>query len=378
MSLVNLSHVCSHLQNASLARLGLTSIPYTRLHLSLSLLLQKQGFLSQVKLGGPSPPASCFPPGIRDNARITGHPHQHGEGSLLSPESALQRMVTGNMSEEGLRQAGFGDEAIAFAVEQREKSKAQLDREGWHEIATDFFLRHEDKSREQLEAQGFDEGAIEILEQHAPFLAEARAEVMKWHGDRESYEAAEALAEEQGLRSRIPYETHIHAKMRDQVLRTGFDAETLRFFAGTQRSLRTERDLQRDGVTLNAMGVDIENQPYNPPPLYPSATDPWGLEAEGVVTQANRASRRLWLGMKYWDGLPVLRKARMLSKPTKRIWLSSNELGQLTRGREAAKGQVKPLTQVGEVVVVSTDLGVLEVRECVERRVGGMVLCRIW
>ncbi|KAL9062151.1 MAG: hypothetical protein Q9157_009181, partial [Trypethelium eluteriae] len=56
MSLVNLSHVCSHLQNASKARLGLTSIPSTKLHLSICLNLQKQGFLSTVLRGGPSPP----------------------------------------------------------------------------------------------------------------------------------------------------------------------------------------------------------------------------------------------------------------------------------------------------------------------------------
>src|ERR1700712_3109344 len=56
MSLVNLAHVCSHLQNASKARLGLTSIPMSNLHLSLSLSLQKQGFVSTVQVAGPSPP----------------------------------------------------------------------------------------------------------------------------------------------------------------------------------------------------------------------------------------------------------------------------------------------------------------------------------
>ena len=94
------------------------------------------------------------------------------------------------------------------------------------------------------------------------------------------------------------------------------------------------------------------------------------------MTQANRASRRLWLGMKYWDGMPVLRKARMLSKPTKRINLDYRDLGKLIRGRQA--GEVKPLTQVGEIMAVRTKLGVMEVRECAERKLGGMVLCRIW
>lgn len=80
--------------------------------------------------------------------------------------------------------------------------------------------------------------------------------------------------------------------------------------------------------------------------------------------------------MKYWDGLPVLRKAKMLSKPTKRIWLDAQELGRVVRGGQA--GEIRGMTNVGEVMAVSTDRGILEARECVERKVGGMVLCRVW
>ncbi|EMC94460.1 hypothetical protein BAUCODRAFT_73861 [Baudoinia panamericana UAMH 10762] len=207
MSLVNLAHVCSHLQNASLARLGLTSIPYTKLHLSLALLLHKQGFLSQVKLGGPSPPASCFPAATPDNHSITAAPHR--DRSPRSPEAALYDVVYKGQTEEQLRREGFGEEAIQFALE-----------------------------------------------------------------------------------------------------------------------------------------------------------------------HPNRASRRLWLGLKYWDGMPVLRKAQMVSKPTKRIWLDSRDLGRLVRGRAA--GQVKPITRIGEILAVTTDKGIMDARECVERQIGGMPLCRIW
>ena len=56
MSLVNLAHVCSHLQNASKARLGLTSIPVSKMHVKLMLGLQKEGFISSVTLGGTTPP----------------------------------------------------------------------------------------------------------------------------------------------------------------------------------------------------------------------------------------------------------------------------------------------------------------------------------
>ncbi|KAI5208457.1 ribosomal protein S8 [Aureobasidium subglaciale] len=176
MSLVNLAHVCSHMQNASLARLGVTSIPLSRMHLSLSLLLQKQGFLSSVTLGGPTPPAKLLPPA-------------HVDESATTPSKS----VTQELEE---------------------------------------------------------------------------------------------------------------------------------------------------------------------------------------VTQQNRATRRLWLGMKYWDGEPVLRKMKLLSKPTKRIWLSSNELGEIVRGKDCKF--IRGLRQVGECIFVSTDKGIMEARECVERKIGGQVLCRVW
>lgn len=257
MSLVHLSHVCSHLQNASMARLGLTSIPYTRLHLSVSLLLQKQGFFSDVKLGGPSPPASCFPAGLRDGNRITGHPHTRSVSVEKDRETALSRMVMQRATPEQLLAEGFHEVDVAWA---------------------------------------------------------------------------------------------------------------------SLYATKTPMQLQEEGVPVEAMGLTIENQPLTLTP--DEYADPNDLDTEGVVTQANRASRRLWLGLKYWDGMPVLRKAKMISKPTKRIWLNSKELGIVVRGGRA--GEVKGMTQVGEMMAVSTDRGVMEARECVERKIGGQPLCRVW
>ncbi|TVY14271.1 Mitochondrial 37S ribosomal protein S8 [Lachnellula arida] len=93
------------------------------------------------------------------------------------------------------------------------------------------------------------------------------------------------------------------------------------------------------------------------------------------VTQENVSSRRLWLGLKYWDNRPVLSEMSMVSKPTKRVWMDVESLGRIVRGREA--GFVRGLTRPGECLFVSTDRGVMEARECVEKRVGGMLLCRV-
>ncbi|KAF2192710.1 40S ribosomal protein-like protein S8 [Zopfia rhizophila CBS 207.26] len=195
MSLVNLAHVCSHLQNASKARLGVTSIPVSKLHVRLMLGLQKEGFLSSVTLGGTTPPKPFI---------LQKQPHP----------------------------------------EELEKMADTLKEEPWNAYPVE-----------------------------------------------------------------------------------------------RQNPLGKEK-------------VHVEHVPSNP------------------------ARRRLWLGLKYWNNEPVLRNMKLISKPTRRIWLNSEDLGKITRSREA--GFVKGLTHPGECMFVTTDRGILEARECVERRIGGMVLCRVW
>jgi ribosomal protein S8 len=95
------------------------------------------------------------------------------------------------------------------------------------------------------------------------------------------------------------------------------------------------------------------------------------------ITQRNIAQLRLWLSLKYSPRTndPVLSSMRMVSRPTRRIWLDTEALGRIVRGRDA--GYVDGLRNPGECLFVSTDRGVMEVREAVRRRVGGMVLCRV-
>jgi ribosomal protein S8 len=159
----------------------------------------------------------------------------------------------------------------------------------------------------------------------------------------------------------------------DDLQRTRFDFDTIAAIAG-RHALRTELDIRQKGITISAMGIEIPNQSVTLP--VKAFEDPKMLEAEGIVTQENRASRRLWLGLKYYESSPVLTKAKMISKPTKRIWLNSRDLGRVVRGRQA--GEVKPLTQIGEIMAVSTDRGIMEARECAERKIGGMPLARFW
>lgn len=97
-----------------------------------------------------------------------------------------------------------------------------------------------------------------------------------------------------------------------------------------------------------------------------------------VVTNANVATMRLWLGLKYWDGKPVLSKARAISTPKRVMTADIQELGRLTRGFPTKlKGGVVPGLNLGECMFVATSRGVLEAREAVARKTGGVLMCRV-
>lgn len=92
------------------------------------------------------------------------------------------------------------------------------------------------------------------------------------------------------------------------------------------------------------------------------------------TTQENVATRRLWLGLKYYDNEPVLTKMRLVSKPKQRIRMSVPGLKELAAGKDCE--YVNGL-QPGEVMFLSTDRGIYELREAIARRTGGQLLCRV-
>ncbi|KAK3694533.1 ribosomal protein S8 [Podospora appendiculata] len=108
--------------------------------------------------------------------------------------------------------------------------------------------------------------------------------------------------------------------------------------------------------------------PHPPPPETLLTFEP------EPVTNMNVATRRLWLGLKYWNNEPVMRKVTPVSKPSRLVTATLDELSRVSRGFPA--GHLKGLN-LGECMFLSTDRGVLEVREALERKVGGLVLCRV-
>lgn len=93
------------------------------------------------------------------------------------------------------------------------------------------------------------------------------------------------------------------------------------------------------------------------------------------ITQSNISTRRLWVGLKYHNHRPVLSRLSMISKPTRRYWMGVADLEGLRLGEK--RGHVRGLRGIGETMFVSSDQGVMDLRECVDRRVGGMLLCRV-
>ncbi|KAK7752999.1 hypothetical protein SLS62_004948 [Diatrype stigma] len=111
------------------------------------------------------------------------------------------------------------------------------------------------------------------------------------------------------------------------------------------------------------------------------------FEPEDLTTD-NVARQRLWLGLRYHSGgtgmvgaggvgaggTPVLGEIVSLSTSKRPITANLPALRKLARGFDASyqKG-----LNLGECLVVGTDLGVLEAREAIEKEVGGLLLCRV-
>ncbi|KAM7222529.1 Ribosomal protein S8 [Rhypophila decipiens] len=106
----------------------------------------------------------------------------------------------------------------------------------------------------------------------------------------------------------------------------------------------------------------------HPPPL-----DQLSSYTPEPITSKNVATSRLWVGLKYWDNEPVLKHLNAVSKPSRLVTSGLKDLERVSRGFPA--GHLKGLN-LGECLFLATDRGVMEVREAVERRVGGLVLAR--
>lgn len=92
-----------------------------------------------------------------------------------------------------------------------------------------------------------------------------------------------------------------------------------------------------------------------------------------ATTPDNIATRRLWLELKYNNDEPVLKSMSAVSKPSKKVVMKASELQNLAAGN---RSQFIKGLQPGEIAILTTNYGVLELREALEKGAGGEVLCR--
>ena len=304
MSLVHLAHLCSHLQNASRARLSLTSFPHTKLHLAIAHQLQKAGFLSVVTIGGPNPPLES--PLLAHPPAPTPIVRQHRWRTPVTDVLAFIR--------DGATGAD-GDGNLAV-----------------------------------LENDGAAPETLDIRHLWENILQDGTAPRSSSAPDFEPEQTPQPSTDTPQKRTSTPYSQR---RRIQQVLRRSDEniahiSQTLSLLSGAATATPPQR-LQRI--------PEHERQPE-----------------QRTLVPANVAQRRLWLGLKYWENSLVLCWMVMVCKTSRGIWMGNDVVGNLMLVKES--GYVKGLRQVGECMFVSTDRGVMELREAVERKLGGMLLCR--
>ncbi|KAL2917708.1 hypothetical protein HK105_202581 [Polyrhizophydium stewartii] len=91
------------------------------------------------------------------------------------------------------------------------------------------------------------------------------------------------------------------------------------------------------------------------------------------VTPDNIAHRRLWLDLKYRSGLPALSSMRIVSKPSRKVIASFEELRAIAAAKRA--GPLLRPQLAGQITIVKTSAGIVELKDALRHELGGEVLC---
>lgn len=107
---------------------------------------------------------------------------------------------------------------------------------------------------------------------------------------------------------------------------------------------------------------------------YPVTNAQNGKPAEEVpYTPDNIARRKLWLDLKYRFGDPVLSELKIVSKPSRKVFATAEDLKAVAIGQKVGS-LLKPST-VGQITILDTPYGVVELKDALRKNVGGEVLC---
>jgi len=91
------------------------------------------------------------------------------------------------------------------------------------------------------------------------------------------------------------------------------------------------------------------------------------FERSGLVGKIEKKGKKvrkfIEILLKYNEGFPAIRNVKLISKPSRRIYVSWKEL--------------RP-AQHGGVVIISTPKGIMNSREAHKEKVGGGVIAEVW
>ncbi|GAA5962088.1 hypothetical protein JCM3765_005517 [Sporobolomyces pararoseus] len=91
-------------------------------------------------------------------------------------------------------------------------------------------------------------------------------------------------------------------------------------------------------------------------------------------SEARICDKRVWAELKYRQDRPVLNKMRLVSHPSRRIFMDKDEIRRFVKG---SRVKFVPGLTLGEVALVESKEGFIEGREAVRRGLGGEVIARV-
>ncbi|RLV95984.1 37S ribosomal protein S8 mitochondrial [Spathaspora sp. JA1] len=92
------------------------------------------------------------------------------------------------------------------------------------------------------------------------------------------------------------------------------------------------------------------------------------------VTPDNISSRRLWIDFKYRNNQSVIRDISLISKPSKPVHLSTEDVKALASGLQVRK--ITPL-QPAEAIFIGSRHDIYEIHEAAQRNLEGLALFRV-
>ncbi|MDQ7031213.1 MAG: 30S ribosomal protein S8 [Desulfonauticus sp.] len=88
------------------------------------------------------------------------------------------------------------------------------------------------------------------------------------------------------------------------------------------------------------------------------------LKEEGFIQDYLEEDKTLKVYLKYYQGKPVIKGLKKISKPSRRIYVKAKEI---------------PIVRNGlGIAILSTSQGILEGRQARKSNVGGELICEVW